>query len=339
MSDMKTATPATARAINDRLALDLLLDQGPLTAPQLRELTGLSRPTISDLIDRLRTAGLIEVTGESGGDRRGPNARCYGLVAERAHVAGVDIRRTGLRGAVADLVGRTVGEADHPAGTDLAGALVATLARAADGRPLQSVVLGAPGLVHPHTSGLTTDNGVPGWSADVLDRVRAGTGAHVVLDNETNLAAIAEHRLGAARDRADFVLLWLDDDGVGGAVFLDGRVRKGRSGGAGELGLIEAAGRTLCCAVEPPAVPYDELAWQVARGLFPAVAVVDPGLAVIGGSRGRAGGEEFAALVGERLATLSPAPTEVLVSTVEGNAILQGAVLTALDLARDAVFG
>ncbi|WP_241684530.1 hypothetical protein [Actinomadura sp. J1-007] len=41
---MQTATPAMARAINDRLALDLLLEQGPLTAPQLRALTGLSRP-------------------------------------------------------------------------------------------------------------------------------------------------------------------------------------------------------------------------------------------------------------------------------------------------------
>lgn len=81
MGAMKTATPAMARAINDRLALDLLLERGPLSAPQLRELTGLSRPTVSDLIERLTQSGLIEVTGESGEDRRGPNARVYGLVA------------------------------------------------------------------------------------------------------------------------------------------------------------------------------------------------------------------------------------------------------------------
>ncbi|MEV4067402.1 winged helix-turn-helix domain-containing protein, partial [Nonomuraea dietziae] len=107
---MKTATPAMARAINDRLALDLLLEQGPLTAPQLRELTGLSRPTVADLIERLRAAGLIEAAGEYGEDRRGPNARLYGVVADRAHVAGVDIRRTGIAVTVAHVLERAVTE-------------------------------------------------------------------------------------------------------------------------------------------------------------------------------------------------------------------------------------
>lgn len=59
MSTVRTATPSTARAINDRLALNLLLEQGPLTATELRELTGLSRPTVSDLLDRLQRGGLV----------------------------------------------------------------------------------------------------------------------------------------------------------------------------------------------------------------------------------------------------------------------------------------
>src|SRR5690606_41507788 len=97
---MRTATPSTARAINDRLALDLLLTQGPLTAPQLKTLTGLSRPTVSDLIERLQAGGLIEVHGTAGGDRRGPNAKLYRIVAGRAHVAGVrsEERRAGEEG-------------------------------------------------------------------------------------------------------------------------------------------------------------------------------------------------------------------------------------------------
>src|SRR5690349_3878133 len=110
MRTVKTATPALARAINDRLALDLLLEHGPLTAPQLRTLTGLSRPTVSDLIERLMAGGLVEVTGESGEDRRGPNARLYGLVADRAHVAGVDVRRDAVNVTVADITGRVVSE-------------------------------------------------------------------------------------------------------------------------------------------------------------------------------------------------------------------------------------
>ncbi|WP_219825963.1 ROK family transcriptional regulator [Nonomuraea typhae] len=336
---MKTATPAMARAINDRLALDLLLARGPLTAPQLRELTGLSRPTVSDLIERLRSAGLIEVTGESGEDRRGPNARLYGLVAGRAHVAGVDIRWSGLSVTVADLTGREVGSAVHEPSDDLHTAIAETVARAAGGRPLQAVVLGSPGLVHPETGALTSDSRVRGWRPGLPAELRRTLGVQVVLENEVNLAAIAEHRAGAAAGSADFVLLWLDD-GVGGAVVLGGRLRRGASGGAGEVGTLDLGLKeaTFCAALEAKLTPA-ELAARIAKGVFTIVAVLDPGLVVLGGRTGREGGDALAALVEEEVARRSPAPTRVRASTVEGNAVLQGAVLTALDLARDAVFG
>lgn len=48
------ASPSTARVINDRLALRLLQEDGPLTATQLKTLTGLSRPTVADLVERLQ---------------------------------------------------------------------------------------------------------------------------------------------------------------------------------------------------------------------------------------------------------------------------------------------
>jgi DNA-binding MarR family transcriptional regulator len=56
--------------INDRVAFDLLLGQGPLTRTELRALTGLSRPTVSDLVERLRADGLIEVDREEIVDNR-----------------------------------------------------------------------------------------------------------------------------------------------------------------------------------------------------------------------------------------------------------------------------
>ncbi|MGV9872916.1 winged helix-turn-helix domain-containing protein, partial [Streptomyces cellulosae] len=96
------ASPSTARAINDRLALRLLQQEGPLTAGQLKELTGLSRPTVADLVERLTAAGLIEVAGEAGGRRRGPNAKLYGIVAGRAHLAALDVRTEGVALAVSD---------------------------------------------------------------------------------------------------------------------------------------------------------------------------------------------------------------------------------------------
>ncbi|WP_218005248.1 ROK family transcriptional regulator [Actinomadura macra] len=341
---MKTATPTMARAINDRLALDLLLDRGPLTAPQLRTLTGLSRPTVSDLIERLRADGLIEVTGEAGADRRGPNARLYGLVTARAHVAGVDLRRDAVHVSIADIAGNAEGSVTVPMPPDpepdLA-ALVAGAVRAAAG-PLvpHTVVLGAPGMVHPRT-GLASCGGLRGARPDLQTAIADRLGVPVVLENEVNLAALAEHRDGAAAGHDDFALLWLDD-GIGAAVVLDGRLRRGASGGAGEVGLLRFAGTDFCHLMEAGVAAgrrVEDLAGPIVEGVFALVAVLDPGLVVLGGTLGRQGGERLADLVAERLGGLSPADTEVRPSLVEGDAILRGAVLSALDLVRDDVFG
>ncbi|MEV7938013.1 MULTISPECIES: ROK family transcriptional regulator [unclassified Kitasatospora] len=248
MTTARTATPSTARAINDRLALNLLLEQGPLTATELRDLTGLSRPTVADLLDRLQRTGLVAVVGERGEQRRGPNARLYALVASRAHLAAFDVRSGGVSLVVADLTGRTLASAEIPVhgdGTpDTAGHLVRTLLDTARGvgvDRLHTVAVGAPGLVDPATGRLNSTGKLPAWHAELLAELRGLPGTEVILENEVNLAGRAEYRIGAARDRDTFVLLWLGH-GVGAAVVLDGRLRRGFSGGTGEIGFLPVPG-------------------------------------------------------------------------------------------------
>ncbi|MGW3042131.1 ROK family transcriptional regulator [Kitasatospora sp. NPDC001159] len=248
MTTARTATPSTARAINDRLALNLLLEQGPLTATELRGLTGLSRPTVADLLDRLQRTGLVAVVGERGEQRRGPNARVYALVASRAHIAAFDVRSGGVSLVVADLAGRTLATAEVPVegdGTpDTAGAIVATLlesARSAGVERLHTVAVGAPGLVDPATGRLHSTGKLPRWHAELLAALRELPGTEVILENEVNLAGRAEYRVGAARERDTFVLMWLGHS-VGAAVILDGRLRRGFSGGTGEICFLPVPG-------------------------------------------------------------------------------------------------
>ncbi|MFJ2193000.1 ROK family transcriptional regulator [Kitasatospora sp. NPDC087861] len=248
MTTARSATPSTARAINDRLALNLLLEQGPLTATELRDLTGLSRPTVADLLDRLQRTGLVALVGERGEQRRGPNARLYALVASRAHIAAFDVRSGGVSLVVADLAGRTLAGAEVPVeesgAPDLAGRLVRTLLDTARGvgvERLHTVAVGAPGLVDPATGSLNSTGKLPAWHADLLAELRRLPGTDVILENEVNLAGRAEYRIGAARDRDTFVLLWLGH-GVGAGVVLDGRLRRGFSGGTGEIGFLPVPG-------------------------------------------------------------------------------------------------
>lgn len=251
---MPPASPSTARALNDRLALRLLQYEGPLTAGQLKTLTGLSRPTVADLVERLQGSGLIRIVGESGSHRRGPNARVYGIAADHAHLAAVDVRMDSVRVRTADLLGETLGVASMPIdagpGTTAedqeravrkAVAMVErTVARSGATR-LHSVGIGAPGLIDPVTGELRPTSSLPAWHRSLVDELQERLPAAVLVENETNLAATAEHRHGAARDTDTFVMIWLGL-GVGAAVVLDGKPRRGASGGAGELGFLPVPG-------------------------------------------------------------------------------------------------
>lgn len=246
------ASPSTARAINDRLALRLLQDEGPLTAGRLKQLTGLSRPTVADLVERLTAAGLIEVVGEAGEQRRGPNARLYGIVTGRAHLAALDVRTEGVAVLVSDLVGRVLAEASVPIGGDIgtgpaveqAVTLVERALKESGAGRLHTLGIGAPGLIDPATGELRDSSGLPAWHRRLVAALQERLPeARVTVENETNLAALAEQREGAAVDRDTFVLLWLGH-GTGAAVVLDGALRRGASGGTGEIGFLPVPGTT-----------------------------------------------------------------------------------------------
>ncbi|WP_282702538.1 ROK family transcriptional regulator [Streptomyces sp. CC219B] len=249
---MPPASPSTARAINDRLALRLLQQEGPLTAARLKQLTGLSRPSVADLVERLTAAGLITVVGESGEQRRGPNAKLYGIVADRAHLAALDVRTEGVAVVVSDLVGEVLAEASAPitgdSGTgsavEQAVALVERAAKEAGVDRLHTVGIGAPGLIDPATGELRRSTSLPEWHRRLVAALQERLPqARVSVENETNLAALAEQRDGVAQDRDTFVLLWLGL-GVGAAVVLDGTLRRGASGGTGEIGFLPVPGTT-----------------------------------------------------------------------------------------------
>src|SRR4051794_34760700 len=101
---MRPGTPRLLRGINDRAALDLLLQHGPLSRSRLGELTGLSKPTASQLLTRLERAGLVITSGVIAG-RPGPAARLYEVNPRAAYVAALDVTPLRILAGVADVTG------------------------------------------------------------------------------------------------------------------------------------------------------------------------------------------------------------------------------------------
>ncbi|MGW7199305.1 ROK family transcriptional regulator [Streptomyces chryseus] len=246
-------TPSVLRAMNDRAALDLLLEHGPLSRTRIGKLTGLSKPTASQLLVRLETAGLVVATGTTEG-RPGPNAQLYAVNPRAAYVAGLDVTPHRIRAAVADITGASAGEFELPTPRRRADSVVHQVTEALDGAvkaaglvrsDVRRVVIGTPGAFDPGTGRLRYASHLPGWhSPTLLDDLAAALPMPVEYENDVNLAAVAEQRLGAARGHQDFVLLW-NHGGLGAALVIGGRLHRGWTGGAGEVGFMPVPGTPL----------------------------------------------------------------------------------------------
>jgi predicted NBD/HSP70 family sugar kinase len=234
------------RAINETAALGHLLERGPLTRGDLRELTGLAKPTTSDVLRRLQDAGLAKVIGRTSGGP-GPNAEVYAVNPDAAYTAAVSLRARdlSLATAVCDLTGTvrarreiTV-DARHDPVAAVAEAVQAACRQARIPlRRLDQVQLGVPGS-YDERAGAIRYVDVPGWSRPgLIGEIRKRLRTEVSVDNDANLAAVAERGRGIATDAESFALLWLGEEGLGLAIHIGGKLLRGGRGGAGEIGYM-----------------------------------------------------------------------------------------------------
>ena len=114
---------------------------------------------------------------------------------------------------------------------------------------LHAVGICTAGLVDSKNGIVTMANNFPGYSgARLSEAVKKGTGLNTFVENDVNAAALGEMWKGAARGNDTFVCIALGT-GVGGAIIIDGKVVKGVSGAAGEIGhiIIEEKGEKCGC--------------------------------------------------------------------------------------------
>src|SRR6476646_9236104 len=254
----RPGTPSLLRVLNDRAALDLMLGGEMLTRSQISEYTGVSKVTVSQMLARLEERGLVAIAGEQAGGR-GPNAALYSVVPSSAYVAGLYVDFDLVSAAVADVTGRRVAEVSgNPNGTDdpvelVRGTIEQACASAGiEVTRLSALVIGSPGVVDPRTGDPRLAVNLPAWHEGALDALTDAWHKPVVIENDVNLAAMAERADGAAASADDFVLVWLGV-GLGLATSLGGRLHRGTAGAAGEIGYLPVHGAPLHTDLRHPA--------------------------------------------------------------------------------------
>ncbi|MFE2508392.1 ROK family transcriptional regulator [Streptomyces naganishii] len=285
--------------------------------------------------------------------------RCAVADLDGTVVARSDVRnRARSSGALADLVVATARQVVAGSGVD------------AD--QVVHAVVGTPGVYDEEQRRVRYAMHLPGWGrAGLFDHMRAELGVPLEIHNDANLAALGEYAYGVGAGSRLFAYI-LIGTGLGMGVVSEGRLFTGAHGLAGEIGflpwpgqqrperledavsglaVVESArrfgmsGRLTAKAVfdaarggSPAAVKAVGLEGErIAHTVAAAAAVLDPDLVVLGGGVGHSV-DLLLEPVREHLRTLTPLRPEVAASRLGADAVLLGAVATALGTARDVVF-
>ncbi|MBF6049774.1 ROK family protein [Streptomyces sp. NRRL B-1677] len=383
MGRLTGGDPSLLRRINSAVVLHALRTAAspasPLAAaPTLTDLvkvTGLSRPTVEGVVEGLMESGLVvEAPAEDGEARRqGRPARRFRFRVEAGHLLGIEIGPHRIAALMADLSGRVMGSASvdvaetAPADERLdrvREAVADLLARSGVPRSgLRAVGVATPGIVEADGT-VRLGTALPGWTGLPLgERLRRSFRCPVLVENDANAAAVAEHWKGAATGSDDvvFVLAGLSP---GAGSLIGGRLHRGFGGAAGEIGALHLLGREatpeeVLSTTGEPLHPLDEA--QVAQVFALAregderaaaavqrfmrrlvhdvaalVLALDPELVVVGGwAAGLSGVLEP---LRTELARYCLRPPQVVQSMLGEAAVATGALRLALDHVEKQLF-
>lgn len=240
--------PPLIRQANAEILLRLLRESGPCSKADLVRASGLSAPSVTNVVSTLISTGLVEMLGE--GDSTG--GRPPGILrfkAEHGCVAGVEITRNALRFLLADLDGRELAQSEtliakskstpRQICQQIAKELWQLLRTMRLSRNrLFRLTVGVPAIVNVNEGTVLAFTALQNWNRVPLGPMLARVlNCPVLIDNDTNLAAQGEFHCGAARGENDFVFITIGE-GVGAGVFLNGRIYRGSQWSAGEIGYL-----------------------------------------------------------------------------------------------------
>jgi predicted NBD/HSP70 family sugar kinase len=348
---------------------------GPGTLTEFATRTGLSRPTVEDALARLTAVSVVEeLSPETGGGKVGRPARQYRFRPEAGTVLGLDIGEHRIVALLADLAGATLAtttrpvRATEPGDDRLAaarGAIRTALADAGRTRAdLWATAVGTAGIVDAAGKVVRSDL-LPDWTGrNLAGQLRRSLAGPVQVENDANLAALAEHWRGAAVGVNDVIYVHASHR-LGAGILIGGRVHRGFGGAAGEIGSLrllhwDSAARHLARLDLPVAdddldtvaerifaqarggdnaslATVEEFAGDLAAGIAAMASTIDPELVVIGGRAAR-GGEVLTAPIERRLGTLCMRAPRVALSVLDDEAVALGAVRTAIDYVEREIF-
>lgn len=252
MTGKKTANPvgrpALLRRTNALTILKLLRETGTCSRADLVRTSGMSAPTVTNVVSDLLVVDIVQPLGE-GASSGGRPPELIRFKAERGCLAGVRITAQFISLLLTDLSGTELDTSQ----VWLAGrkttpeALCATIAeeirrmlktRGLKRDQLLELVVGVPAITNVDEGLVLAISTLENWrNVPLRSMLKRSFDCQVVVENDTNLAALGEQSEGAARGEKSFVEIDIGAN-VSAGVVLDGRLYHGAQWSAGEIGYL-----------------------------------------------------------------------------------------------------
>ncbi|MFE3110770.1 ROK family protein [Kitasatospora indigofera] len=355
--------PALLRRLNVQAVLRVLRGAEPATLTQISHAATLSRQTVDAVITELTREGWIEETPPEAG--LGRPARRYRFRAEVGHVLGIDVGVDRALMLLSDLDGTVLARRDSSLRAGDREERLQDLHEAASAfvddagvprRRMYAVALGMPAIIDD-SGRVRLSTPIPEWNdLDLAAEASAWFDCPAFVENDANLATVAEHWIGAAQGSDDVICI-LSGNRSGAGMILAGRLHRGQGGAAGEIGALAILGwlgeemaelredvdvAAVIAAAgtgQPEALDrVDRFARTLAQGAAAMILTVNPGLVVVAGGFSRAG-DTLADPLRHHLDELCLYPPEVAMSPLGVDGVALGAVRFALERVDAELFG
>ena len=221
--------------------------RGPISRAELGAELGLSKTTISELVDELEALGLLE---RAGNQQSGSAGRPSQIVAPSSQpkVVVVNPEIDGVNVAIVNFAHELSNQEYLPTGSAYSVETTIALVKEYIERltPVErfgliGICLALPGAID-HSSGLLVSAPSLGWAnLDAAAKFEAAFGMRVWATNNARAATVSEHLFGSARGINNAACLFSGVGGIGGGLIINGLVLEGAHGLAGELGKIALA--------------------------------------------------------------------------------------------------
>lgn len=255
------ASNVEGTSASEAAVLAALREHGPATRAQLVTVTGLSRATVSDVVQLLLRGDHVSEERGKGGTEPGRPAAMVRLNPLWVDVVGLEIGRAHTAAAAADAADTLIGEVARSAPAE-ASILERTMAalelldelvaeREVDLSRLRAVAVGTPGPRFTKSTRASTDLALTRTvreRAEVVEVLTKRFGVPVEVDNNTRCTALGEATSGAGAGARDLLYLRVDE-GIGGGAVAGGALLEGHWGAAGEFGHVvvdPTGGRCPC---------------------------------------------------------------------------------------------